>query len=345
MDPVTLPDLPDLPTLLDAAHVVRIPMRTRFRGLTARETVVFEGPCGWGEFGAFGEYDDAEASRWLAAGLEAAWRGHPAPVRRSVPVNATVPAIEADRVPEIVARFGGAGTAKVKVAERGQSLGDDVARVAAVRDVMGPAGRVRVDANGGWSVDEALDAITALAPYDLEYVEQPCMDVEDLARVRVGLARRGLEVRVAADESIRRAEDPLRVKQLDAADVMIVKVAPLGGVRAALAVAEQVGLPAVVSSAIDTSVGVEAGVALAAAMPELPLACGLATVALLDGDVATTPALPQDGALPVRGSDRLDVDPDLLERHAAPVDRVAWWRDRLTRCHALLADGARPTGS
>lgn len=340
---MTLPDLPDLPdlaTLLDAAHVVRIPMRTRFRGLTARETVVFEGPCGWGEFGAFPEYDEAEASRWLAAGVEAAWQGHPTPVRESVPVNATVPAIEAQRVPEIVARFGGATTAKVKVAEKGQNLADDVARVAAVRDVMGPGGRVRVDANGGWGLDDALDAIAALAPYGLEYVEQPCMDVEDLARVRVGLARRGLDVKVAADESIRRAEDPLRVRDLEAADVMIVKVAPLGGVRAALDVVTQVGLPAVVSSAIDTSVGIEAGVALAAALPELPFACGLATVALLEGDVAATPALPREGALPVRGAGRLDVDPDLLARHAAPADRTTWWRDRLTRCHALLRDSA-----
>ena len=330
---------PDLATLLDAAHVVRIPLRTRFRGLTARETVVFEGPCGWGEFGAFGEYDDVEASRWLAAGLEAAWQGHPAPVRESVPVNATVPAIGADRVPEIVARFGGATTAKVKVAEKGQSLADDVARVAAVRDVLGADGRMRVDANGGWSLDDALDAIAALAPYGLEYVEQPCTAVEDLARVRVGLARRGLDVAVAADESIRRAEDPVRVRELEAADVMVVKVAPLGGVRAALDVVEGVGLPAVVSSAIDTSVGIEAGVALAAALPDLPFACGLATVALLDGDVAATPALPRDGALPVRGVGRLDVTPEILDRHRAPADRTAWWCERLTRCHALLRNG------
>lgn len=336
------PDLPDLATLLDAAHVVRIPMRTRFRGLTAREAVVFEGPCGWGEFGAFGEYGDAEASRWLAAGIEAAWWGHPEPVRDSVPVNATVPAVEAARVPEIVARFGGATTAKVKVAERGQRLADDVDRVAAVRDVLGPSGRVRVDANGGWSVDEALEALAALAPYGVEYVEQPCATVEDLARVRVGLARRGIDIPVAADESIRRAEDPERVRDLDAADVMVVKVAPLGGVRAAIEVIDRVGLPAVVSSAIDTSVGIEAGVALAAALPELPFACGLGTVALLAGDVVPTPSVPQDGALPVRGVASLDVDPDLLDRHRAPADRETWWLDRLGRCRALLADGRYP---
>lgn len=308
-------------------------MRTRFRGLTSRESLLVQGPAGWGEFGPFPEYEDAEASRWLAAALEAAFVGHLTPVREVVPVNATVPAVSAAEVPEIIGRFGGATTAKVKVAESGQALSDDVERVAAVRDVMGADGRVRVDANGAWDLEQAVEAVRALAPYGLEYVEQPCRDVEDLARLRIRLARAGLDVPVAADESIRRAEDPEKVRRLEAADVMVVKVAPLGGVRAALAVIDRVGLPAVVSSALDTSVGIAAGVRLAAALPELPFACGLGTVALLEGDVTADSLVPRGGGLPVGP---VEVDPDLLARHAAPPDRTAWWRDRLARCHALL---------
>lgn len=320
--------------LLAAAHVVRIPMRTRFRNLTERETLLLHGPAGWGEFGAFAEYGDVESARWLASAIEAAWVGHPAPVRDVVPVNATVPAVAPDAVADILARFPGATTAKVKVAQAGQSIEDDVARVAAVRDVLGGSGRVRVDANGAWDVPTALDAIAALAPYDLEYVEQPCAAVEDLAQVRTRLARAGRDVRIAADESIRRAEDPELVRTLEAADVVVVKVAPLGGVRAAARIVERVGLPAVVSSALDTSVGITAGVALAATLPDLPYACGLGTVALLTGDVVDDSAVPRDGVLPA--GQTADVDPMLLAEFAAPPDRVRWWHDRLTRCHAEL---------
>lgn len=336
--PASLPVVPSIDDLLADAHVVQIPMRTRFRGLTHREAVVLRGPAGWGEFGAFAEYADAEAARWLASAVEAAWVGWPTPVRDAVPVNATVPAVAPGGVAGILARFPGAGTAKVKVAETGQSLADDVARVAEVRDVLGPSARIRVDANGGWTLNDAADAIEALSTYDLEYVEQPCAEVEDLARLRVALAREGIDVPVAADESIRRAEDPELVRRLDAADVMVVKVAPLGGVRAALKIVERVGLPAVVSSAIDTSVGIAAGVALAAVLPELPYACGLGTLALMSGDVSTDPATPEDGVLSHRSA--VTVDPDLLDRWAAPTDRVAWWHERIRRCHMLLHPGA-----
>lgn len=333
-------ELPALGDLLADAHVVQIPMRTRFRGLTSRESLLLKGPAGWGEFGPFPEYGDLEASRWLAAAIEAAFVGHPAPVREFVPVNATVPAVRAAEVPEIIGRFGGATTAKVKVAESGQALSDDVDRVAAVRDVLGADGRVRVDANGAWDLVEAVEAVTALAPFGLEYVEQPCREVEDLARLRVRLARAGFDVPVAADESIRRAEDPEKVRRLEAADVMIVKVAPLGGVRAALDVIERVGLPAVVSSAIDTSVGIAAGVALAVALPELPYACGLGTVALLGGDVTSDSARPVEGVLPAGRP--VEVSESLLAEFAAPPDRDAWWRDRLTRCHAFLTGPGHP---
>jgi O-succinylbenzoate synthase len=199
---------------------------------------------------------------------------------------------------------------------------------------MGAAGRVRIDANGGWSVDEAVAALSALARYDLEYVEQPCATVEELRDLRIALARAGVDVPIAADESIRKAEDPLRVRDLEAADLIVVKVAPLGGVRSALAIVQECGLPAVVSSALDTSVGISFGVALAAALPSLEHACGLGTVALLAGDVAAEPLLPRHGELAVR---RPEPDPGLLERWAAPPPREAWWRERLTAAYAVLS--------
>lgn len=324
---------PDLDALVAALHVVAIPMRVRFRGVTTREVALLEGPLGWGEFGPFPEYAPDEAARWLAAAVEAAWTGWPEPVRRSIPVNATLPAVAPDRVPGILARFPGATTVKVKVAEAGQALADDLDRVAAVRDVLGAEGLIRVDANGGWTVDEAREALRRLGAYRLDYAEQPCASVEELAELRRRLAADGTDVRIAADESIRRAEDPLRVRDLEAADVVVVKVSPLGGVRAALRIVEECGLPAVVSSALDTSVGIAGGVALAAALPELPHACGLGTVALLDGDVTTDPLLPRAGRLPVR---RVAADPDLLERFAAPPDRRRWWVERLAASAAYL---------
>lgn len=332
-------EIPPLETLLAQAHVVRLPLRVRFRGVTEREAVLLRGPAGWGEFAPFPEYDDREAARWLAAAVEAAWLGFPDPVRASVPVNATVPAVTPDEVPSVLARYDGCRTVKIKVAEAGQLLADDVARVEAVRLVVDPDVRVRVDANGAWSVAEAGAAIRALAPYGLEYVEQPCRTVEELAELRAGLARAGLPVAVAADESIRKVSDPLRVRDLAAADVIVVKVAPLGGVRAALRIVAEVGLPAVVSSALDTSVGIAGGVALAAALPALDHACGLGTVELLAGDVCPDPLVPRAGQLPVR---RVEPDPALLDRWAAPPDRAAWWRARLSRCHAVLSAASTP---
>jgi O-succinylbenzoate synthase len=237
-------------------------------------------------------------------------------------------------VPAILARYDGCSTAKVKVAQSGQSLQDDLDRVAAVRDVMGPQARIRVDANGAWSVDEATDVLTRLTAYQLEYAEQPCASVEELAKLRIALVRKGIDVLVAADESIRRASDPMRVVREEAADVIVVKVAPLGGVRSALAISGECGLPTVVSSALDTSVGIRAGLALAAALPELPFACGLSTVELLEGDVTQKSLVPRAGSIALRD---LKVDEVLLGRWLAPAERQQWWRERLTRCHRLLA--------
>ncbi|HEX2315632.1 MAG TPA: o-succinylbenzoate synthase [Thermomonospora sp.] len=309
-------------------RVYSIPMRTRFRGITRREGVFLHGPAGWGEFSPFPEYGPRECARWLAAAREAAYEEWPEPLRDSIPVNATIPAVGPERAAELT-REAGCGTAKVKVAERGldpdRSDAEDLARVEAVREAIGPGGRVRVDVNGAWDVDRAVRMIRRLDRFDLEYVEQPCATLEELA-----LVRRRVDVPVAADESIHRAEDPLRVRAAEAADIAVLKVQPLGGVRAALRVAEQAGLPVVVSSAVETSVGLAAGLALAAALPELPYACGLATLALLEGDVAADPLVPVDGAIPVR---RPEPDPALL---AAFEGDDRGWRRRVADAQALL---------
>ena len=308
---------------LSRVDVFSIPMTTRFRGITVREGMLLRGDAGWGEFSPFLEYDSRVAEPWLRAAREAADEGWPAPVRDVVPVNVTVPAVDAERAAAVVRASNGCRTAKVKVGEPGQDLADDQARLEAVRDALGPGGRIRIDVNGLWSVDEAVARIPLLdrAAGGLEYVEQPVADVEDLAVVR-----RRVDVRVAADESIRRAEDPYRVRDLEAADVAVLKVQPLGGVRACLRIAEDIGLPVVVSSALETSVGIAAGVALAAALPELRYACGLATVQLLTDDVTATSLLPRDGVLPVV---RPDVDDAALDRTRATPERAQHWRDRL----------------
>ncbi|MGR6920494.1 o-succinylbenzoate synthase [[Actinomadura] parvosata] len=290
-------------------------MRTRFRGQTVREGVLLHGPAGWGEFSPFPEYGPRESARWLACAREAAFEGWPEPVRDSVPVNATVPAVDPESAHEIVRRSGCA-TAKVKVAERGQTFDDDLARVEAVRDALGPSGRLRVDANGAWEPGEAVRRLKRLDRFDLEYAEQPCATLDELAAVR-----RACDVPIAADESIRRADDPLRVRAAEAADIAVVKVQPLGGVRAALRVVEACGLPAVVSSAVETSVGLAAGLALAAALPALPYACGLGTVSLLSGDVVADPLVPVDGRLAVR---RPSVDFQYLS--AFEIESPQWLR-------------------
>jgi o-succinylbenzoate synthase len=308
--------------------VFSLPMGVRFRGVDRREGVLIWGPAGVGEFSPFAEYGDTESAAWLAAALEAADTDYPPPVRSTVAVNCTVPAVDPVRAAAIVNGGHGCRTAKVKVAEQGQTLADDVARVAAVRDAIGPDGRVRVDANGMWSVGEAVEAIRELSSFDLEYVEQPSATVEELQQVR-----RGVDVPIAADESIRRSGDPMRVRLLEAADIAVLKVQPLGGVRACLALAEAVGLPVVVSSALESSVGIGSGVALAAALPSLPYACGLATASMLTRDVTGSPMTPVDGTLSAR---RVLPDDDLLDAAGPEPSIAAGWFARLDRCAALL---------
>lgn len=321
----------DAPATEFDARAYAIPLTTRFRGITVREGVLIEGSAGWGEFCPFPEYDDREAAAWLATAVEASTLGWPEPVRDRVPVNVTVwGGAVPERAREITAGSG-CRTAKVKVADHPGSLGADLARLEAVRDALGPAGAVRCDANGGWDVDTAVAVIPRLdkAAGGLEYVEQPCGTIEELADVR-----RRVDVRIAADESIRRAADPLRVALAGAADIAVIKCTPLGGVWRSLRVAEAAGLPCVVSSALETSVGLAAGLALAGALPELDFACGLGTLSLLAGDVVTESLRPVDGYLPVPRRPPAP-DPALLERYAADADRAGWWRARLDRVRRL----------
>ncbi|MDF1487069.1 o-succinylbenzoate synthase [Tessaracoccus caeni] len=314
--------------------VYDIPLRVPFRGIDRRTGVLFRGEAGWAEWSPFEEYADDEAATWLRAALEVAHRGFPPPVRQVVPVNAIVPALPPEAAAER-ARAAGCRTAKVKVAQTGQSLDDDVARVAAVRAALGPGARIRVDANGAWSLAEATQALRELSTFGLEYAEQPCATVEKLAELRRALSARDIAVPIAADESIRRAEDPLRVRALDAADLAVLKVQPIGGVRRCLEVAEQLAMPVVVSSAVETSVGLCAGVALAAALPELPFDCGLETANLLSADVTRAPLVPVEGSLLVG---QVVVDDDRLAAVRATGPTKRRWFERLWRVARIVGE-------
>ena len=315
-------------------HPFALPLRTHFRGITVREGVLVRGAAGWGEFSPFWDYDAAESLAWWRAAREAADVGWPAPVRDRIPVNVTVPAVDAATAHRIVLASAGCRTAKVKVAEPGQSLADEIARLEAVRDALGPAGAIRIDANAAWDLDTARSRLTALdrAAGGLEYAEQPVASVEDMAALR-----RASHVPLAADELIRRAEDPFAVVRAEAADVVVLKVQPLGGVAACLDLAARIGLPVVVSSALESSVGLAAGIALAAALPELPYACGLATAQLLTADVVPDPLLPVDGAIPVRRPEPtaalLAAGPDGAPEGADDLARR--WERRVAEVRAL----------
>lgn len=321
--------------------VYSLPLNVSFRGVTQRTGLLMRGPSGWGEASPFAEYEPAEASRWLAAGLDAALNAPPEPRRPSVAVNVTVPVVSPEDAAARVHASGGCATAKVKVADPRSTLAQDCARVeavvAALRDTAGYRARVRVDVNGAWTRDEAPAAIRALnraarAIGGLEYVEQPCASVEDLAAVR-----RLVDVPIAADESIRRAEDPMRVVALEAADIAVIKVAPLGGVHRALQIAADTGLEVVVSSAVESSVGIGMGVAACAALPEAPYASGLATVQLLSGDATSSPLLPEGGQIPCR-----PVVPDLLGKEcvALPAPLFEEWVGRVQVMAEHLRQGA-----
>lgn len=320
--------LPSVDELLDGAIGFALPLRDRFRGTTVRQGLLLRGPVQWAEFAPFPEYDADECARWLSSAIESGWVGWPEPLRETVAVNAIVPAVSPARAAELV-EASGCTTAKVKVAEPGQTLDDDVARVAAVRDVLGPSGRLRIDANGVWSTEDAVRALDALQRFDLEYVEQPCASLVECAAVRAVS-----DVPVAVDEGLRKAPDPHHVVGLrEAADLLVLKVPPLGGVRPAMSVAQTYGLPCVVSSALDSSVGLSAGLALAAALPDLPYACGLGTGTLLIADVTGDRLTPRDGELRVAST---APEPDaVMAVTMTPADLDAW-SGRLTEAYAAL---------
>ena len=309
--------------------VVLLPLRTRFRGITERAVALWRGPAGWAEFAPFPEYDDDTAAPWWRAAADMATREPPPPARTVVPVNATVPAVPAAHVRGVLARYPGCTTAKVKVAEPGQDEAADLARLEAVRDVLGHTGKVRIDVNGRWDLDQAARRLPVYerAAGGLQYAEQPCATTDELAALR-----RRVDVRIAADESVRLGTDPRAAAE--AVDVVVIKVSPLGGVHAALALVEQLGRPAVVSSALDSSVGLGAGLALAAALPELPYACGLATAVLLAEDVTDDPLVPVDGQIVPRP---VTVSAERLAALAAPPEQADWWRRRIARVAAVAA--------
>lgn len=323
---------PSLVDLVSAARIVALPLRTKFRGLLEREVLLFEGPNGWAEWSPFIEYPDEEAAVWLAAALDFAYGTMPQLHRDSIPVNATLPAVTPDLVEKVLSNFGEFSTVKIKVAEKGQGAGEDIARIQKVRELY-PDSKIRLDANGGFEIQAAVELVDKLQTQgiELEYFEQPVASIAELAELRLQLSRVG--VKIAADESVRKVSDPLAVAQANAADILILKAAPLGGIKRALEIATEAELPVVISSALDSSVGLSMGAYLAAALPHLEFDCGLATSALLAGDVTREPLRAENGFIDVR---RIEVDNSKLEIFKAQDHREDWWLERLERVYKLL---------
>lgn len=285
-----------------------IPLKVPFRGQTRRQGAVILGPFGWGECSPFPGFGEADRDIAVKSAYESAFEAWPDPVREWIPVHVTIPALGPQEAAAMV-RESGCSAAKVKVAE-----GDDDERVAAVREALGPAGRLVVDANGGWGVDEAIRRIRSFYRYSVDLVEQPVRGILEMAKVR-----RSVDVPIAADELAYSAASIRRLVKLEAADVLVIKVQCLGGVPQALRVIEDSGLPAIVSNLLETSVGISAGVALAAALPELNYPCGLGTASLLAGDLVEDRMIPQGGRIKIR---RPPVEPAMLEKYA---DREPRW--------------------
>jgi O-succinylbenzoate synthase len=307
-------------------------MLTKFRGLSHREALIFKGTKRWAEFSPFIEYSDQEASNWLAAALSFANQDLPQLHRASIGVNATLPAVRPEEVDGVLSKFGEFTTVKIKVAELGQPLLADVQRVLKVAESY-PNCRIRLDANGNFTPEQVLELLAQIPLDRLDYFEQPCASLAELVELRSTLKHLGLDVLIAADESIRKASDPLEVARLGAADIVMLKVQPLGGIERSLEIAKQAGLPAVVSSALETSIGLAQGAYLAAALPELDYDCGLGTLSLMESDITAKPLKPVAGRItPV------EVEPDaaLLEKYQASPERTVWWLARLERCYDLL---------
>ncbi|MFM5904975.1 MAG: o-succinylbenzoate synthase [Micrococcales bacterium] len=321
-----------LADLTATARVVSVPLRVRFRGVEHREALLFEGPNGWAEWSPFLEYPDDEAAVWLAAAIEFAFGAAPTLVRDRIEVNATLPAVSPSQVEQVLAGFGKFRTVKIKVAEPGQGLQADLDRIAKVVSIW-PNAKLRLDANGGFNVATAQLLANACVEngWKLEYFEQPVASVDQVAELRGLLAALG--VLIAADESVRKASDPLAVAKAQAADLLVVKAAPLGGVSRALEIVQEAGLPAVVSSALETSVGLSMGLHLAGALEGEARAAGLGTAALLAADVVEDSLVARDGFIEVK---RVVPSQSLLSRHEAIPERRDWWLQRLGRCLELL---------
>ena len=295
-------------------HPVRIPMRHRFRRVDHREAVLIHGPAGWGEFSPFPDYPPQVTTRWLAAALELACSDLPDPKRQRIPVNVTVPAVDPSTASALVGESG-ARTAKVKIGDTADDHGADVARLEAVQEALGPDGAIRVDVNASWDLETATERLEALSRFNLQYAEQPVATVEEMAELR-----RRTSVPIAADEVVRQSPHPLRVLEEGAADVLVIKVQPMGGVGRLLDLASRSSVPVVVSSALETSVGMYGGLLAASLLEDLPYACGLGTVALIEGDPTREPLVAVDGFLDVR---RPSPDHELLDRWRPERDRAA----------------------
>ena len=311
-------------SLLETMRVIALPTKTNFRGINVREVALFQGEYGWGEFSPFLEYGYEECAPWLASAIEAATKPRPKLYRNSVRVNGTIPALNSPAdIERIVDSFPSVQTFKVKA---GDSLPEDIARLAKVRSLR-PKAKLRIDVNGNWSVQEAVTNLRAI--YEnigpLEYAEQPCATVEELRELKEKLV---VDIRIAGDEVLRKAADPFAVDLSGAIDVLMLKVQPLGGISRAHKLAEHHKLPVVVSSALESAVGINYGLQLAASFPEMNFDCGLGTGSLLAADIATLPIV--DGEIEIT-----DVEPEFSGYEVAP-DRYEWWKNRVMKTAELL---------
>jgi O-succinylbenzoate synthase len=325
---------PRLNDLISTAKVVSIPLRTKFRGLTERELLVFEGPNGWSEWAAFTEYQDEEAAPWLAAAIEWGFGEVPEPVRKQVPVNAILPAVAVSEVAKVLGRAGKFSTVKIKVADPKQSSSDDLARILEVQSLY-PEVRLRLDANGGYTAPQALDLIAELEKnaISIEFFEQPVATIAELAELRVEIIKRGQAVKIAADESVRRSSDPLAVELAGAADLLVLKSAPLGGIVNALEIAKSSKLEVCASSAMQSSIGLAAELHFAGCLPELNYDAGLGTGYLFGGDLSADRLVPENGMLELR---RPEINFSSLDIMKAEDHRYDWWLARLERCSRIL---------
>jgi O-succinylbenzoate synthase len=313
-------------------RVLSLPLKTSFRGVTTRELMIFRGQERYAEFSPFLEYPDEEAATWLQAALEFANEDLPELKRHSIPVNATLPAVQSDQVESVLRNFPGFRTVKIKVAEKGQPPEQDLSRIRAVRELY-PNAKIRLDANGGFSVSQALNLIESLGDIELEYFEQPVQTIAELVQLRKALQDAGRSLKIAADESIRKASDPLLVAREKAADIAVIKMQPLGGVVRGKHLAEDSGLEIVVSSALESSLGIAQGLFLAGSLESLEYDCGLWTQNLLADDIVKEPLQVQNASITIAMP---ELDPAKLERYRVSPERERFWLERLERCLELL---------